>query len=95
MRVFLWLLLFCFSFCASAETVNMKDVPVREFVAWYSERSGQSIVVPSSVTGTVTVFNYQVKDGRLKKFFETVMLGLGYGVVPGDPALLIALDPPV
>ncbi|EAC0381811.1 TPA: hypothetical protein G8N95_004774 [Salmonella enterica] len=91
MRVVLFLLL-SFSWSVSAEVLNLNNVPVRDFIEWYSARTGQAIIVPPLVTGTVTVFNYRVEDDGIKALFDSVMLGLGYGVLPGNPALIVSLD---
>ncbi|EOD3207866.1 hypothetical protein ACJMPS_004864 [Salmonella enterica subsp. enterica serovar Newport] len=87
--------LFCllFSSFVSAETLNLHGVPVRDFISWYSNKSGVSVVVPDKLNGTVTLFNYRVDDKNLSGLLDTVLLGMGYGVVPGNPALIISLDP--
>lgn len=90
----LFYVLFCllFSSFVSAETLNLNGVPLRDFVSWYSDKSGVSVVVPEKLNGTVTLFNYRVDEKNLSGLIDTVLLGMGYGIVPGNPALIISLD---
>ncbi|HFL6519054.1 TPA: hypothetical protein ACGWJO_004157 [Salmonella enterica] len=93
MKLFCVLFFLLFSSFVSAETLNLNGVPVRDFISWYSNKTGVSVVVPEKMNGTVTLFNYRVDDKNLSGLLDTVLLGMGYGIVPGNPALIISLDP--
>lgn len=86
--------LFCllFSSFVSAETLNLHGVPIRDFISWYSNKTGVAVVVPEKMNGTVTLFNYRVDEKNLPVLLDTVLLGMGYGIIPGNPALIISLD---
>ena len=86
--------LYCllFSSFVSAETLNLNGVPVRDFISWYSNKTGVSVVIPEKMNGTVTLFNYRVDENNLSGLLDTVLLGMGYGIVPGNPALIISLE---
>lgn len=92
MRVFYFLFFLLFSSLSHAETLNLKGGPVRDFISWYSDKTGVSVVVPQQITGTVTVFNYRVDDKPLAPLVNAVLLGMGYLMVPGNPALIIPLE---
>ncbi|MHA0392437.1 hypothetical protein [Escherichia coli] len=68
MRLFCIAILFIYSFCVSAETVNLNNSSVRSFVQWYSSKTGKPVIVNPDVKGSVTVFNADVNPTNIDDF---------------------------
>ncbi|EOB9920239.1 secretin N-terminal domain-containing protein, partial [Escherichia coli] len=88
MRLFCIAILFIYSFCVSAETVNLNNSSVRSFVQWYSSKTGKPVIVNPDVKGSVTVFNADVNPTNIDDFFKSVLNANGFVMLSGNPAVV-------
>ena len=88
MRLFCITILFIYSFCVSAETVNLNNSSVRSFVQWYSSRTGKPVIVDPDVKGSITVFNADVNPTNIDDFFKSVLNANGFVMLSGNPAVV-------
>lgn len=88
MRLFFIAILFTYSFCVSAETVNLNNSSVRSFVQWYSSKTGKPVIVNPDVKGAVTVFNADVNPTNIDNFFKSVLNANGFVMLSGNPAVV-------
>jgi len=91
MRRLLASLLLCLSPLAMAQPVEMQDAPLRDFVRWYSDQTGQAVAIPADVSGSLTVYAQDVTPDALPDFFEGVLRSNGYQLVPGNPSTVVPL----
>ncbi|WP_345893186.1 hypothetical protein [Escherichia coli] len=82
------LFLFAYSFCVSAETVNLNNSSVRSFVQWYSSKTGKPVIVNPDIKGNVTVFNADVNPTNIDDFFKSVLNANGFVMLSGNPAVV-------
>lgn len=92
MRYLLILLLFVVTNVSAqvdVHTVELDNTPVREWVRWYTDMTGESVSVDPRVSGRVSVYGAEVTDADMPEFFRAVMRSHGYRVVSSDPAVLM------
>jgi len=88
---FLFIFSFFFFFflsSAHAEPVNLSNSPVRSFVQWYSQKSGNAVIVNPDVKGNITVFNADVNQSNIDSFFKTVLNANGFILLSGNPQIV-------
>ncbi|ENH0930884.1 general secretion pathway protein GspD, partial [Escherichia coli] len=88
MRSVIVAFLFAYSFCVSAETVNLNNSSVRSFVQWYSSKTGKPVIVNPDIKGNVTVFNADVNPANIDDFFKSVLNANGFVMLSGNPAVV-------
>lgn len=88
MRSVIVAFLFAYSFCVSAETVNLNNSSVRSFVQWYSSKTGKPVIVNPDIKGNVTVFNADVNPTNIDDFFKSVLNANGFVMLSGNPAVV-------
>lgn len=76
------------TFSVHAIPVELNNVPLREFVSWYSKISGQPVIVSPDVKGEVTVYSADVKREELSQFFVSVLRANGYDLSNGNPGVV-------
>lgn len=74
---------------AHAMPVEMEETPVRDFVRWYSDETGEALAMDPQVDGSLTVYAADVSDAQLPEFFRGVLSSHGYQVVPGNPPTVV------
>lgn len=85
----LFLVVMLFSSWSYANEIHLDDVPVREWVRWYSDLSGESVSVAQSVSGRISVYRAVVPDHELPAFFRSMMRANGYEVSEGPPVTVL------
>ena len=88
MKKLLASILLFLTFTAHAIPVELNNVPLREFVSWYSKVSGQSVILSPDVKGEVTVYSADVKREELPQFFVSVLRANGYDLSNGNPGVV-------
>lgn len=88
MKKLLASILFLLNFSVFAIPVELNNVPLREFVSWYSKVTGQSVIVSPDVQGAVTVYSADVKREELPQFFTSVLRANGYDLTTGNPGVI-------
>nr|CBA76054.1 hypothetical protein ARN_33060 [Arsenophonus nasoniae] len=66
----------------------MTNVPISEFVDWYSRKTGKGVIVPNDFNEKITVYNSDISPENLPAFFVSVMASRGYEVSPGNPVII-------
>lgn len=66
----------------------MKNVPITEFVNWYSQLSGKGVVVPAKFDEKITIYNTDINSENIDSFFVSVMASRGYEVITGNPLVI-------
>ncbi|MCB6144539.1 hypothetical protein LHK12_03415 [Providencia rettgeri] len=77
-----------FSIITYAERIEMNNVPINEFVSWYSNKTGKGVLTPNDFTETVTIYNSDVAVNEIHSFFVSVLASRGYEVSPGNPIVI-------
>lgn len=88
MKKLLASILLFLTFTVHAIPVELNNVPLREFVSWYSKVSGQPVIVSPDVKGQVTVYSADVKREELPQFFASVLRANGYDLSNGNPGVV-------
>ncbi|MDL4912533.1 MAG: hypothetical protein QRY16_01690 [Enterobacterales bacterium endosymbiont of Blomia tropicalis] len=88
MKKLLASILLILTFSVHAIPVELNNVPLREFVSWYSKVSGQPVIVSPDVKGEVTVYSADVKREELPQFFVSVLRANGYDLSNGNPGVV-------
>ncbi|MEQ4671033.1 hypothetical protein AB7W30_13535 [Providencia manganoxydans] len=88
MRLLFVSLFLFFSVSSQAEKIEMNNVPINEFVSWYSNKTGKGVLTPNDFTETVTIYNSDVAVNELHSFFVSVLASRGYDVNPGNPIVI-------
>lgn len=88
MKKLLASILLILTFSVHAIPVELNNVPLREFVSWYSKVSGQPVIVSPDVKGQVTVYSADVKREELPQFFVSVLRANGYDLSNGNPGVV-------
>lgn len=57
-----------FSLNAFAEKIAMTNVPISEFVDWYSRKTGKGVIVPNDFNEKITVYNADISPENLPVF---------------------------
>ncbi|CAH8189012.1 Putative maturation protein [Vibrio aestuarianus] len=68
------------SFADETATFETSNTPIAEFVAWGARELGQSIVLGSGVTGTVSFTAPNLQQSEYASFFNSVLRSHGYWV---------------
>ncbi|WP_273908165.1 secretin N-terminal domain-containing protein [Enterobacter bugandensis] len=88
MKKYLVSIIFLFSLSVSAIPVELNNVPLRDFVSWYSKITGRAVIVSPDVKGTVTVYSADVRREELPQFFTSVLRANGYDLSAGNPGVV-------
>lgn len=81
------------------EPFEMKNVPVSEFIQWYSKVTNNNVVIGSGVEGRVSAYGNRLNFSDVDQFFTLVMHSHGYdvsresGVVAVNKGLKPVFDP--
>lgn len=81
-------LTFLFSSLTQAQSLEMNNVPILDFVNWYSQLSGKGVVVPAKFDEKITIFNADITANNLDSFFVSVMASRGFEVISGNPVII-------
>ncbi|HGJ5884243.1 secretin N-terminal domain-containing protein [Arsenophonus sp.] len=77
-----------FSLNTFAEKIAMTNVPIAEFVDWYSRKTGKGVIIPNDFNEKITVYNADISPENLPAFFVSVMASRGYEVSHGNPVII-------
>ncbi|ENR5394167.1 general secretion pathway protein GspD [Providencia rettgeri] len=83
-----------FSSFSLAQSIEMSNAPISDFVNWYAQLSGKGVVLPAKFDDRITIYNSDIDSSNLDSFFISVMASRGYEVISGNP-LIIKANPSI
>lgn len=86
------LLLFSFHVHASVPVI-LQDASLKEFVTWYSEQTGQAVIVSPGTDARLTVYSPNTSVDSLPELFHAIIESHGLQV-QGDSPLVISKPQP-
>ncbi|HDM8237212.1 secretin N-terminal domain-containing protein [Vibrio campbellii] len=77
---------------ATAAPFESKDTPISDFVSWFAQQTGQTVVLGQGVTGSVSFSAPALSDDEYPTFFLSVLRAHGYELTHDYGVYTVVVD---
>ena len=85
-------LLSIFALPSLAEKVDLNNGSLKDFVGWYSAKTGKSVIIKPGLSASLTVFSADINKENIDSFFVSVLRANGFDTINGVPLIVTKLS---